>query len=239
MAEGLFNKARAKGILSDVKFYYKLKSIVNHGFFQKSEIIEIYLAQFKGSKSFTYRKLDRLLTLGLIRKDNGYRLIKYDDLFLLLGYDMTRKNSKRLGNFKIHMISSDHVGNLEGHLCVEEMKLKMRRQQWIIDKRPNKYYTENLTADVRELDNQDILTVGIAHLSCRGVASLMGYDNNPAKGYALEKQMEALGLIKLRKRHHFLGFYHGDNFKKDHPEGYVQLLDDMVIEVLPNEIIFL
>ena len=128
--EGAIKAANELGILKDVEFYYQLKVLNEEGFFPKGSIVSSIKRKYKTGQSTIWRKIRRLLDIGLIRKDaEGYRICKYDTLFSILGYDMTYDISKqRRGNFKIFKLSLNQIDKMILHVAKEEIDLNLKRQ---------------------------------------------------------------------------------------------------------------
>lgn len=72
--------------------------------------------------------MSRLLELQMMRKDvDGYRLVKYDSLFEMLGYDLSW-NGKRYGEFKLHKIPSNQCRNLKELMAFLDIRDNLNSQ---------------------------------------------------------------------------------------------------------------
>ncbi len=124
-------------ILKDLEFYYQLKVINEEGFFPFGKVASIIQKKYSIAQSSVWRKIKRLSNLELIRKEeDGYRLVKYDTLFSILGYDLTyQKTKNRTGKFKIFKLSLNKIDNLISHTATAEIDLNLKRQQFKVYKK--------------------------------------------------------------------------------------------------------
>lgn len=135
--EGAIRKANEIGILKDLEFYYQLKVVNEEGFFPNGSVARLIQGQYKIAQSSIWRKIKTLSKLDLIRKEeNGYRLVKYDKLFSILGYDLKYQTvKKRQGTFKIFKLSLDKIDELISHTAKEEIDLNLNRQAYKVYKK--------------------------------------------------------------------------------------------------------
>jgi len=138
--EGIVKRANQLGIWVDVVFYYQLKSLTIEGILRKGEIEPILVSRFNLTRPSIWRKLKRLVDLGLVKKEKDfYKLYNYDKLFHVLGYWLGKKtyykNEKRvsrLGRFKIWHISVDCLSNFLEYITRQEIELNYKRQLYKI-----------------------------------------------------------------------------------------------------------
>ncbi len=128
------------GILKDLEFYYQLKVLNEEGYFKKGNITPQIQQHYKLSQSSIWRKIRRLLNLGLIRKGkSGYRLVRYDTLFTVLGYDLSFNYKRnRIGNFKIFKVDLNKIDHWILYIAKEEIDLNFDRQAFRIWKKIRK-----------------------------------------------------------------------------------------------------
>lgn len=227
--EGLVRKANIKGIWPDILFFYQLKSLNIDGTIKKGNIESELSMKFQISKSSVWRKIGRLVKLGLLRVDKDcYKINKYDILFNLLGYNLKekiyyRKDIKivRKGNFKIFKISINNLGSFLEHIAYQEIQLSFQRQIFKSNRKSklrnliqkNKLNsTSNLGlfrdfSFIKDTLKEDYLLGKFLDqnnysgitLSCSGVAKLLGYLSS-SSGFFLEKKLEKLGLLRVENR---------------------------------------
>lgn len=129
---GLLKACNDRGIWKDIEFYYKLKTIDISGHFLKKFVTPTIKERFNYSESSIWIKIRKLIDLGLIKRSStGYRLVKYDTLFQILGYDLTdiEKNGKtRKGTFQITKIKSTNVFHLRDIAAFIDIKNNFRQQ---------------------------------------------------------------------------------------------------------------
>ena len=134
--EGLVKKANERGVLNDIIFWYKLKSLKIEGKLYKQDLINKLSKQFNFSFSYIYKKIQKLIKLGYIKEYKlYYQLIKYDNLFAMLGFGVRDKfsygfinNYKESIKFKIFKIQSNQLNNFIENISYEEIKLNFERQ---------------------------------------------------------------------------------------------------------------
>lgn len=187
--EGLLKKANSEGILHLVQFWYLLKSKENSGHFKELKDIHKHS---KETLSSTYKKVNKLIKLNWIKKDSvGYKLVSYDTLFGLLGYNMVLKECKkgfRRGKFKIFKIK---ISDFKQSIYLQEIKLNFQRQKYQIAK---KLLTQKRAkVDATKRVNKEVT------LSVRGISRIFGLKSSSA-GHKIEKFLEEINLISIIKR---------------------------------------
>jgi len=138
--EGIVQKANQLGIWVDVLFYYQLKSLNVEGVLKKGEIEPILIDRFNLTRPSIWRKIKRLINLGLlIKTENFYKLCSYDSLFFILGYSLEEKiyykgdkKLRRKGNFKIWQIAVDKLKSFLENIARKEIELNYQRQLYKI-----------------------------------------------------------------------------------------------------------
>jgi len=135
---GIIKRANEKGILSDLLFYYQLKSLNIDGSFKQGQITPLLISKFNYSSSSIWRKIGNLVKLDfIIKNEYEYNLISYDRFFSTLGYNLDEKiyyknYSKRYGNFKIFKIPVNELNNFIERITYEEIKLNFKKQAYQI-----------------------------------------------------------------------------------------------------------
>lgn len=204
--EGLVEKSNKLGVLSEVLFYYQLKSLNKQGHFREaSEIIE----QTKLSKSFVYSKLTSLSNLGLVKKTfNGYTLCSYETLWDKLGYDLSIERGKqeyRKGKFYIHKIYYSKIFYFK--IVQQEIKLNLNKQKraYKIKKRILiKNLIQKSTKKGCKMTKVQALATIIKieeysfrlffSLASTGLARILGL-SSPSQGYRTAQKLKQLHLI--------------------------------------------
>jgi len=139
--EGIVRKANEVGVLSNLLFYYKLKSIKIDGFFKIETAIKEIQAYTKLSIPNIYKQINALRYLKWIKKDKtGYSIINYDSLFEKMGYSVELKEigdtgAFRKGTFKIFKVLSAHLDKFITYIAYEEIKLSLNRQRYRLKKK--------------------------------------------------------------------------------------------------------
>lgn len=231
--EGLFKKANLQGVLLDIEFWYRLKSLNKEGSLKKGYIEEVISEEFLMSFSSVWRKINRLIKLGWIKKEKTeYLLIKYDKLWDSLGYDLTSNNNKkRLGNFKINKIKNNSY-NLKYFLKIvayEDIKNNLRQQRFVIRNflKKEKYFElipKNIWEKIKVLDqsgfyelfnflidskkysfleNKNFLNKVDSSLSSFGISKILGFKSS-FSGHFWQKELEKENFIKIFKRDYIL-----------------------------------
>jgi len=186
--EGMIKQSNSNGTTHLIKLWYNLKSNKNSGHY-----ITLKEIQDCTNESFSsiYKKITKMIELKWINKDsNGFKLISYDKLFKLLGYNMAIKKCKkgfRAGTFKIFKIA---IQNFLENIYIEEIKLNFQKQKYRVRK---KLTQKRVKVDTTNRVNKDIT------LSVRGVSRILGY-KSASTGYKIEKQLEKSKLITIIRR---------------------------------------
>ena len=104
---GCFKIANKRGILSDLIFYYQLKSIRVDGYFKRGQVIDQIQTKVKLSQSRIRSKLCKLYKLGFIDRHRGnIRLLSYDRIWGILGYSNLRIENKKV---KLMRVNIDYI----------------------------------------------------------------------------------------------------------------------------------
>ena len=132
IAENTYKRARELGILNQIIWYYQFKTLNSHGFLKSGQVSQQTLS-LQISTATLWRRIDKLISVGLMKKHrNGYQLISYDDLWTLLGYDMSiyigRNNKRRLGKFKIHKISVKDIKDIREWIVYVDLRDNLKKQ---------------------------------------------------------------------------------------------------------------
>lgn len=140
-------------------FYYQLKKIDSNGFFQKGTISSLH-EDIPYEQPTIWKKLKRLVDNQLIRKyANGYQLISYDELFAILGYNMTFANGRK-GIFKIHKIPMLQCSNIKDLLAWIDIRENLNHQTnkaFNSLKKSSQYSANNLSCTTMQ-DKRKILS---------------------------------------------------------------------------------
>lgn len=212
--EGLFCLSNKQKILSDVIFYYHLKSLNVEGVLPFGQIIHLIRSHFNVSESSTRRKLKQLLNLGFIKKyQQGYSLINYDTLWKTVGLDVKQRGNRR-GKFKIFKIPPNDLPLFYERVSQEEIAWNLFKQQYRVYEQFRK--GTNMHKSMPKVQGVVFSELPIAAqidaylhktnvrdldvtLSCLGVAKLMGC-NTAAFGCLLQKRLEKLRFIHVERR---------------------------------------
>jgi len=220
---GLIKKANDNKKLSDVVFWYQLKSINQQGFFKDKHIYSTIISNLGFTKAKVQQKLSSLLKNKYIHRNfNGYNLISYDTLWLNLGYDLSEHNERK-GNFKIFKINIIDLNNLKEHIFYEEIKFNLKKQQYIVKKefyKKSKQFTtqknhSGIKLKIGDDKSFDMLLSYVTSkqgcepykinnsfdisLSCKGISDMFGYQS-AMSGFQIEKRLKNMGLLKIKKR---------------------------------------
>ena len=144
--EGLIRKANEFGFLSDVIFFYQLKSLNIEGELIKGQIETSLNKNFNYSYSSIWRKIKSLLDYGWLRPEqNCYKIISYDLFFNKLGYKFEKKinikfDSKAIKKdnkltkplFKIYKIKTSKLPYFFENCVYEDIKLNFKKQAFVI-----------------------------------------------------------------------------------------------------------
>lgn len=122
-----FRRSKDRNILTDVCFYYELKTISDNGFFAKGTLNSLH-KELEYSQSNIWKRLARLVKLKLIKQNaNGYQVVSYDQLFEVLGYDLTPTETRR-GTFKIHRVPLQQCKHIKDLLAFLEIRDNLKSQ---------------------------------------------------------------------------------------------------------------
>jgi len=141
--EGLIKRANGLNLLSDIIFWYQLKSLNIEGRIVKGNIEKALCAKFNYSKPSIWRKIKTLEELSWIKKlDNEYKLISYDLLFCKLGYCYDSKinyksyskliTKDKKPKFKIYKISTSNLKYFFEYVAYEDIKQNFKKQAFTI-----------------------------------------------------------------------------------------------------------
>ena len=197
-------------MLNQVIFYYQLKSIVSdHGFLSSKTIIN-QTSILKLSQSSIWRKVDQLVTCGLlIKHSNGYRLVSYNQLYNILGYDMTYNViKKRLGCFKIHKIVNYTIHSLKYVFAFIDIRDNMKRQMhnaWKNLRKDSRYAESKLHCGTRRQKLQSLCSNNVRTISlndetqyiqqlCESLDKHSDYSCNPDITLSLKGICRVLGI---------------------------------------------
>lgn len=218
--EGLIRKANEKGLFSHLKYYYILKCNRISGFFEDKDILLCFKKDCGLSEGTAKNEIRKLISLNWIRKEfNGYSLIKYDKLFEYFNYNLDLKYNKnnntiRKGKFKIFKIEITKIKesfgrHLENHVCLEELKLNLNRQKYVLLKKLRKTGFKSLIQKTKIghcFDIKEIIDLTISNginldisLSIRKISDILGF-KSPSKGYKIQKFLEFNGYIGITRR---------------------------------------
>ena len=148
--EGFLKICRKNKILSDMVFFYQLKSINKEGYFKKEGFAKMVSERFSISEPSLFRKLKRLIDLGIVvNLKFSYNLISYHKLWDIFGYDLsvqkTKKKRFRRGNFRLVKLNvQEYLSNFVNYCDFEEINLNIRRQNYEV----GKYISEKKRLDV-------------------------------------------------------------------------------------------
>jgi hypothetical protein len=141
--EGLIKRANGLGLLSDIVFWYQLKSLNIEGKIVKGNIEKTLSVKFGYSIPSIWRKIKNLEELSWIKKeDSEYKLISYDLLFLKLGYIYKSEINYKFYNklitkdkkpkFKIYKIPTININYFFEHVAYEDIKHNFKKQAYTI-----------------------------------------------------------------------------------------------------------
>lgn len=125
---GGYKKARAIGVLNELCFYYRCKVVVDqHGFIPKGKIVPT-LKSLMLSDGAIWNHIRKAIECGFIKKNKqGYRLVSYDQVFSILGYDMTIVKGRK-GTFKIHKVSVKHIDQIKSWIAFVDIRDNLKTQ---------------------------------------------------------------------------------------------------------------
>lgn len=216
---GAFAAANELGILSDLVYYYQLKSMNINGVFRRGCIKNI-AQKYECSESSIRKKMRRLIDMGWIRSNDGnHYLRKYDVVFATLGYNINQR--LRLVRLKVastifHPKHNHNPATIKDLLMAVDIRSNLKKQSYSIRSLSNsRLHTEK--------QNQNVAT-----LSCRGVAQILGY-KTATQGWHIEQRLCSVDLMSIGNRKK----YRGPNEALLHQKGHYQV-GSKVIQQLPN-----
>lgn len=212
---GLYGQANKKGLLSVVKFYYKLKSLRIDGCFLESEFIELCQDNLFVSYN-TAKKYKNLLISNQFAyiRDNHLCLVRYDSLWEKLE---VQKNKN--GFFKLMYVS---LANFESEIQYNEICLNLKNQAGTLRikhlrrelktdtvKNANRNLKKILSAELssakmnlaRQIESirqklSSILEVNYqVTLTCKKVAEIFGF-KSATQGRSIIRSMVSIGKIR-------------------------------------------
>lgn len=144
--EGLIKRANQLGLLSDIIFWYQLKSLNIEGKLVKGQIETSLHKKFQYSYSSIWRKIKNLIDYGWLRPEqNCYKIINYSLIFYKLGYKFGEKinikfDSKAVKKdntltrplFKINKIEVNKLPYFFEYCAYEDIKLNFKKQAFVI-----------------------------------------------------------------------------------------------------------
>lgn len=139
-----------KNCVNEVVTYYQLKIVNSNGYFPGTTLIHKMLSEkISKSESSCYYKLRKCISTGLVKKTAyGYQLVSYDDMFELLGYNMTYYNKrKRKGFFKIHKIREDNIAEVKNWIQYVDIRDSLRKQRILLFKSLKNSKTHSVPLD--------------------------------------------------------------------------------------------
>jgi hypothetical protein len=159
--EHCFKRANERSILNDVVFYYELKVLSDNGFFMKGSVAKLISKKLKCTENTVWKKLKRLVNLGLCNKNtNGYSLKSYDTLFSTLGYNL-EKDGHRKGSFKINKIPHTRGMKIKHQLALVDIRDNLNNQThkafYNLHQDKRYQYTENNLHCATMKDKREIL----------------------------------------------------------------------------------
>lgn len=226
--ENLYKLANERGLLSDVVFYYQLKSVLpQDGKFLKNNYSINFSKEFKLSRAAIKKKILRLKSLNLLREyTNYYRLASYNTLFTLLGYTFGKYGLKLFYNKdKIKLVKTDfkkEFGNLydiKSYFAYSRIRENLEKQRNEVRKKFVKEKMKNVEKSARRRvrnsllkfwsklpsDKINILQESLPSinfditLSLNGIARLLGY-KNISSAYSTVEKLKELLLLKSARR---------------------------------------
>lgn len=221
--EGAYRNANLCGLLTEFKFYYRLKLINEEGCFIKSPFLVNKLMSVTGySNSYIRTILKKLVKAGfLVERKDCYQLISYNKLWKQLGISSVWNSHRgRIGSFKIFKINKNEIDTFEEAVALEELRLNFFRQKYWIKKdkpkkprkptkkemvgRSPKTVVERLTEIKSKCFLNDI-QYGVrkanpeVEISTLTFAQLLGF-NTSSKGHQLQQKLKSSVLIHIVKR---------------------------------------
>lgn len=199
--EGIVKKSNQLGLLNELVFFYKLKSMKIEGEFTIQEIA----FSLNLSNSYIYKMVSRLKGLNWIKQDkeDKIRLIKYDNLFEYFKYDLKLKvteNIIRKGNFKIFKISTKFINDLISIIAYHEIKFNLQKQKYTANKKSLMQKKATLDASIN-IKGKDVKRVNWdITLSARGISRIMGFSSS-SMGFKIQQKLEELKFIHIQRRY--------------------------------------
>ena len=141
---GCYKKAKDKNLLNEVSWYYEFKIHADQsGFISKKQLTQGF--KRLGSRATIYNRMTRLIYCGLVKKvSNGYQIVKYDRLFELLGYDMS-KCGHRKGTFKVHKIPAKEIKNIKVWMAFVDIRDNLNNQISVVWSKLQRLYPDRYT----------------------------------------------------------------------------------------------
>lgn len=222
--EGCLKRASDMNLRSETIIYFKLKSIFDHGYFEFGKGVKIVSNKMCLSERSVRRWFNSLHNVGFIYKDsNGYGLVKYDRLYELLGYNISKHESKnRNGKFKIFKISTSHIDRLVTAIAKEEIKLNQSRQEYMIKRKlTSKEKTDNIVGAIDSVS-----------LSCQSVGRLIG--GSRSTGQRIEQSLidKFPNIVRIDRHVEVIGV--SDSKSKSGSGHYVS--NGLLFKNMPNRI---
>lgn len=176
--EGCLAKAADLKLREEVLLYYKLKPVFDHGYFECGLGVRMAATKMCLSERTVSRWITRLINVGFMYNDgSGYGLVKYDRLFELLGYNISKhKKKSRLGSFKIHKIKVESIDEMIVAIAKEEIQLNQSRQEYNALHKSTPTIKPDKTVDVT-----------CNTMSCFTVGRLIG--GSRSTGHRIEKRL--------------------------------------------------
>jgi len=142
-----YSRSISRNLLNDVEFYYTLKTIDQNGFFRHGTVVSTIQQHTKYASATIWNKIRKLTNCNLLAKHKqGYRLVSYDKLFSVLGYDLT-KTDHRKGQFKIHKIPVSQINDIKSWIALIDVRDNLNQQihkaYYNLHKDKRYQYTEN------------------------------------------------------------------------------------------------
>lgn len=212
LPKGVFKAASNRSVLSELRFYYKLKCLKIDGCFKRGNILKPIAGKLHVSQSTVSRAICKLIKAQFAFYDNDRNLClaKYDTVWQALGL-----NTEAISLFKVHPKTweDDYIYN--------ELKKNFVAQRKAIQrKRRDAGSNTKINSDVS--------------LSYAGAAKLFGVSSH--KAFRMIKVLETTGVITLIRRRKFYGKGDLSQFIKTHEHGYQK--KGAIFKVLPNKIVF-
>lgn len=249
----LYKIANEKNLLSEVIFYYSLKSINKEGFFKKGKKIAIIQQRTGLSASRIQQLISSCVELGFLRRSEGtLSLCSYNHLWKHFGFSLDslkllRVNIKDEHDVK-HLIQYEIISNkIRGiQRKLPKAYIKCLKEKGLIpsdtvsDRIADKIYYNGKKSAIKNYydsirNNMSSISPYCTEAtltSCK-IAEILGYKSN-MQGFNILKSLESLGLLSVERNRRL--YISNNAFVVDYMEdtSFFRTKSGYLLKQLPN-----